>query len=403
MDSLLIKKTLKSINKTLKLNHHKVNDLGIYIGLSGVSLFQFYYSKYQGNDDSENDDSQILKECVNKINKGNILPSFSNGIAGFGWVIDHLEQNNFIEVESDTLLPQFDNYFKNLMMSNLKDKNYDLLHGSLGYAIYFLKRYENTKLKFLKKKYKMILIDYIELLKSLSESENTNEVTWSYSSVNDTVNYDYNLGLAHGIPSIIAFLSKLHSYEDFKNLVTGVLKKAVNFLIRFKSKNKNDFSLFPNWIIQNEKIKYQSRLAWCYGDLSIGIVLLNASDELNDIKLRKIALDILEHSVNRKTPQSTLINDISICHGVFGIAKIFYRVYMKTEIKIYESTAEYWCTLGLKILNSCNKDIQKFWENANLKPSNSLSFLEGISGIGLVLLDFLSTDDLNWDECLMIN
>ncbi len=42
-------------------------------------------------------------------------------------------------------------------------------------------------------------------------------------------------------------------------------------------------------------------------------------------------------------------------------------------------------------------------EGHNSNVMNALPFLEGISGIGLVILDYLADYDSNWDECLMIN
>src|SRR5690606_1218930 len=115
----------------------------------------------------------------------------------------------------------------------------------------------------------------------------------------ETKEKGYNLGLSHGIPSIISFLSLLNGYEDFKAKADQTLRRAITYILSLRNDDINAFSLFPSWIIPNEETIYDSRLAWCYGDLGIGIALWNASKSLNDSKLKITAQDILVHSAKR--------------------------------------------------------------------------------------------------------
>ena len=72
--------------------------------LSGIALFQFYYSKYLDSEDIYEDALTTLQKCFEKINDGYSLSTFCSGIAGFGWTIDHLIKNSFIELDNDELL-----------------------------------------------------------------------------------------------------------------------------------------------------------------------------------------------------------------------------------------------------------------------------------------------------------
>ncbi|HAI36832.1 MAG TPA: hypothetical protein DCM40_01150 [Maribacter sp.] len=45
----------------------------------------------------------------------------------------------------------------------------------------------------------------------------------------------------------------------------------------------------------------------------------------------------------------------------------------------------------------------KQWNGLENKWVPKLSLLEGVAGIGLVLVDYLSEKDKNWDQCILIS
>ena len=118
------------------------DNLGVLAGISGVALFQFYYSKHTNNDYHADIGAEIITHCIEKINTGFSHPSFCNGIAGLAWVIQHLRKEGFIELNSDDLLSQFDDFLYKKMIIDFRENKYDFLHGALGYAFYFFKRFK---------------------------------------------------------------------------------------------------------------------------------------------------------------------------------------------------------------------------------------------------------------------
>lgn len=72
---------------------------------------------------------------------------------------------------------------------------------------------------------------------------------------------DYNLSISHGMSSIINFLSRLHTFDDFKQYVEKMLQFAIKFVVSYFNENKNTISLFPNFIKQNENIEFNTRVA----------------------------------------------------------------------------------------------------------------------------------------------
>ena len=83
MTKKIIEAKLKEIDKIIQKEYHNENNIGVLTGLSGMVLFQFYYSKYLDIPDNANTGATILGHIIEKINAGYNSSLYSNGIAGF--------------------------------------------------------------------------------------------------------------------------------------------------------------------------------------------------------------------------------------------------------------------------------------------------------------------------------
>ncbi len=403
MNKDTLEKKLKEINATIKDQLSNQKKIGVFDGLAGISLFKFYYSKYLNIDDHGDMGVAILTDCINTIIDGYSEPSFCSGIAGSAWVMVHLEQEEFINTDNDELLVDLDEYLYQNMISDMKAGNYDLLYGANGYALFFINRYKNTNSKKLKSKYKGFLLEFIELLNKMAEADTDKSIKWISVLDPSTKAKGYNLGLSHGISSIIGILSRLHKYDDFKVQTKTLLTGAINYIISQENKSPSSSSLFPSWVAKEEKNTKPSRLAWCYGDLGIGIQLWTASRVLGDLSLEKIAIRILKHAATRKTLQQTKVKDPGVCHGAFGNALIFQKIFQETQISVFKDAHEYWIDEGMKMAIH-DKGHAGFcqWKGSNGWVPE-ISLLEGVAGIGLSIINYLADFESNWDECLLIS
>ncbi len=398
---------VKDIFKSLKKNDlNNEKHIGAINGLSGLSLFYFYYGNYYKDNESWQLGNDMIEKSLNNISNGYNDLSFCYGIAGYGWTIDHLSQRGFIDVNSDEFLPNFDIVIFEKMISNLKSNNYDFLHGALGQGMYFLNRYKNTKENKLKIKYRKILTRLITELLLISE-ETKSELKWyTFEDFNDAKEKIYNLSLSHGQASIVNFLSRLLRLDSyFSEIVEPLLRKSVVFLQKHQAISKGS-SLFPNWIRHNAESKYNSRLSWCYGDLGIAVSLWNAAVSLKDVNLKNQVIHIFKFNAKRKNINKCGILDAGICHGSFGVAKMYGYIYNETKVPLFLETRDYWMKIGLSQgkENEYNSGYQNWiggWNKEN-PWKYEINLLEGISGIGLNLLDFM-TEKNNWDECLLLN
>lgn len=404
--NVVLKEKLTTIAHIITAKYTKEAHLGVLAGLSGLALFQFYCSKFLNRDSYADTGLAILTQCLDHINNGYHIPTYCTGIAGMGWILEHLKAHDFIEVDANDRLAELDAYLYAVMTDNLSHKDYDFLHGGIGYGYYFLKRYQHTKSNDLKQRYSDYLSASVTYLSNFAETDGET-VKWTSA---DKVSGEkrYNLGLSHGIPSIVNYLSRLYVFEDFKSKTEKMLRGAIHYMLSIQSHNLNDFSLFPNWVKKgkNQNTREKSRLAWCYGDLGIGVSLWKASKALDDPVLGDTALTILKHAAGRTSPEHSLVIDAGICHGSYGNAQIFNRMFKETGIPEFKKAALFWISDGLK--KATYKDGYagyKRWNGIKKTWTPELSVLEGISGIGLAIISYLSQnkDMLNWDECLMIS
>ena len=154
-----------------------------------------------------------------------------------------------------------------------------------------------------------------------------------FISPNDFLNQPYrsnfpkgtfNLGLAHGITGILAFLA-IASLKGF--IVPGQMDalRSLSSWIRQKSFLYNENPVWPqqiSWEEEIEKIPPASHLrakdAWCYGTAGIARSLFLAGTALENKELKEFALQAFRGIFSRSLEERQLISP-NVCHGISGL------------------------------------------------------------------------------------
>lgn len=211
-----------------------------------------------------------------------------------------------------------------------------------------------------------------------------------------------NLGLAHGIPAIISFLGKTYSQTKYEN-AKELGEQSVNWLLSQKT-NKNDYCYFPSKIkIDNTSNTNHigSRLAWCYGDLSIAHSLITFGKNVDNEYIQKEGEIILLKTLDRKvSDENSGINDKGFCHGTSGVFYLYKKI--NESLNKYDVTEKYWMDELVKqtYLESFYSYI--FYEN-NYKYAPDIGLITGFCAIGLVLLSTINKkQDNSWEDIFMI-
>jgi len=380
MESIL-KQKVDSIAECIftKIQKNEEDSFGLYTGGFGMLLFLLYYSRFSKIKKhkiiTEKYAERLLEQFTNKVE----LHTFCGGLSGILYLFEFLRENDIIDIDVSNAQPLLDNYIVSRMRWNTRQKNYDFMHGALGVGLYFMKK--GTGLEYVQ--------ELIEFLYSTAVKDVDNHI-FKWESVIDSEknNLGYNLALSHGISSIIIFLSRVAKNGIQDKRIVEMLTGAVNYMLS-QEKNFSQFgSCFPNFIFKDspEDIS-KSRMAWCYGDLGIGMALLQAGKALDKAEWEEKGFEILLQSTKRRTLNESYVQDAGICHGSAGVAMIFRRMYIETKREEFKDATQYWInqTLnysrfedGLAGYKTRNKDEWKC----------DYSLLTGISGIGLVLLSY---------------
>lgn len=372
------------------------NKIGLMGGSLGITIFFSYYNKYIKQESKNNESIEILENVFDSVNNGFSNSKLAGGLSGFVWSVYHLLNEDFLSKDSVTGLIVLKSYLIKEMYSDIENGYYDYLHGALGIAFGLSKFRNNNDIN-------LNLERFLEILESKGIKEKKS-IKWKSKITIDENIYCYNLGLSHGIPSIIGVLLSLINSNILVEKSTHIIEKTIEYIIE-SANYKSSHSVFPNVVITNESILYNSRLAWCYGDLGIGITLWRAGNILKREDVKKIAENILIRSTTRKDLQENFVVDAGLCHGTAGIAHIYNRMYNYTGNPKFKETSLYWFNETLKMAKY-NNGLAGFkaWRTPELGGlKNEHGFLEGIAGIGLSLIASISDIEPKWDECLLLS
>ncbi|WP_268225420.1 lanthionine synthetase C family protein [Sinomicrobium oceani] len=396
-----IDEKLKEIAAVLEKEYTTVADIGVLNGLSGIALFHFYYARYSGQEYQADLGTEITGRIFDIINEGYLMPTYCSGMAGALWTIEHLREQNFITIHSDTLLPPLEDYL-GLCMDEYTDPNfYDFLHGMTGIGYYFLIRYRMTGSGVLKTRYAIVLRKVIDRLRDEAHISGDHG-KWESWLIREEKLLGYNLSLAHGMSGVINFLSRLVVFPEFE-YARPLLKQAVHYIMQWEHSIPGT-SVFPAWITKNGDKSRTNRLGWCYGDPGIGISLWHAGKVLGEAELCRSAVRTLEYSALRKNPEEAEIRDAGLCHGAFGLMHMYRVMARETGNRKLDQAAAFWREKGMQMgVHPKGYAGYMQWRGGNKQSFQAeAGVLEGVAGIGLALMAETSPRFAWWNECMLI-
>jgi len=368
---------------------------GLYSGEFGQLLFLLYYTRYSQSKKHALMTDQYSEKLLQRFVDNEKAHTFCSGFSGILYLFEFLRENDFVDFDVSGVQQLLDDYLVLRMRQDIHQKHYDFMHGALGVGLYFLKR----------KRYPEHIQELIDFLYDTAIKENSNQIfKWEYCIDPENDIIGYNLSLSHGISSIIIFLTRvIKSGLSASEKVFEILNGAVNFLISQQRDNSPKDFYFPHYILKKKSdVVSVSRLAWCYGDLEIGIALWQAGKTTGKIEWKEKGLEILLHATQRRSIVDNNVEDAGVCHGSSGIALIFRRMFCETKLDEFKEAILFWLNQTLKFSNF--NDGLAGYKAAEIGGWRCDYFLlTGISGIGLVLISFLINEQQEWDEILLLS
>lgn len=136
MDNHIIK-----LAQIIQQNAFTGSNHGLMNGNTGISIFFYHLTRKTDNPDYEKIADGLLDKAF--ANLSLLAPvDFENGLAGIGWGIEYLVQNNFAEGNTDEILEEVDNKVFRALNED-SHTSFELTTGLTGYLFYLINRLKN--------------------------------------------------------------------------------------------------------------------------------------------------------------------------------------------------------------------------------------------------------------------
>jgi hypothetical protein len=366
-------------------------------GMPGQALFHGYLFKAAGAERHAARARKLLDEAIEALTMAPMRPALYSGFTGVAWAAEHLArlldgegEQEESGAEDEDMGEEIDQALLTALDRFSWVGDYDLISGLVGFGVYALERFPRPSAV-------RCLEAVVDRLDESAE-KNGQEVTWFRppevlpdASRESTPHGYYDLGVAHGVPGIIAFLADACRLGVRQKQARSLLKGAVRWLVPQHLAGQR-VACYPSRIGSGIEER-PTRLAWCYGDPGIAATLLYAARAVGVEEWESAALAIAAHAAS-VAPEDAGVRDPGLCHGALGLAHLYNRIHQAGGGDLFADAARLWYRLGL--------EMRKPEEGGIAGWAVDPGFLTGAAGIGLALLAAVTPVEPEWDRLLLV-
>ncbi len=384
-------------------------DFSLADGHAGIAVFLSYLEAARPGRGYGEGALGHLQRAIAGMGEIETPPQLYSGFPGVAWAVEHLD-GRLADGDEDTGGDVARLLFEHLGHSPWR-RHFDLTRGAVGLGVYALER--------LRRPYgEECLRRTVARLAEIAERREDG-ITWQsprgpqappgLQEPHDTPpdapegTGSYNLGVAHGVPGVIALLGEAVAALD-PPAASALLPGAVAWLLAQKLPPGSP-SAFPDRVAPGSA-PTPTRVSWCYGDLGISIALLGTARRAGRPAWEAEALAIARSAAMRPFDQSGVV-DPGLCHGAAGAAHLFNRLFQATGEQVFAEAARGWIerTYALRRAGSGLAGFSA-WRSG---PSGELGWhgtsgiLTGAAGVGLALLAAATATAPAWDRMLLVS
>lgn len=373
-------------------------------GAAGEAILHAYLALHNGDEHQADRAATLLERAAQVLATTVMPPGLYGGFSGVAWAVEHLQSRLFEpDPEGDDPNREIDEALLAYLSTLTESDEYDLISGVTGLGVYARERlsYPSGVL---------LLERVVDCL--VKQAETGPEGTTWFTSPDRLPEWQleihprglYNLGVAHGIPAVVALLAIACRSGVAADRARPLLDGAVRWLLA-RQLPAGRGSCFASSFSAGED-SAASRLAWCYGDPGIAATLLVAARAVGEPVWRDKALEVARAAA-RRSPEQSFVRDAGLCHGAAGLAHLFNRFWQASGEKVFRDAARDWIERTLE-LRVAGEGIAGFraWHalsGPNGEWAAEPGLLEGATGIALVLLAAVSTVEPEWDRILLVS
>lgn len=372
-------------------------------GASGAALLQGYLAQVTGNPDALASCQRLQAVAGDLLATQPYGTGLFGGFPGVGWVASHLR--DLLELEGEDPAGDIDNALETLLAHENWQDSYDLILGLVGHGIYACERLETGRGRYLLTR----VVEHLEQLVVVREEG----LAW-YTPARLLPAWQrefapegyWNLGLAHGIPGVLALLGRALRTGVASTSIRPLLEGGAAWLLSQRNPEGHQGWFNSSLSEQHPRVPRGSRVAWCYGDLGVAAALLSAARDVGRSDWEVEALAIARDAAARSRKSSGVL-DAGLCHGAAGNALIFLRLWHATGEACFKEAALDYLDWTLAFRDSSQPFggfPQHRIDDFNRSSTHYIpGLLEGGIGVALTLLAALTNQPPEWDRILLVS
>ncbi|MBC9932043.1 lanthionine synthetase LanC family protein [Chitinophaga qingshengii] len=370
----------------------------LFKGPWGPLLYLFYYERYVDN--SAPCAGSWLQTLYADLQPQPVAGyAYCNGITGPFWLLQHLYQHRFIDIDIAELSASYITAAIAESEQQLSQQNFDFLHGSAGIC-HLLLAYTHQEAV------RSHLASFVAALLGASRMTGQGRSLPVFVLFETPVTAGVDtFSLAHGTCSLVILLSRIYQAGIARDTCRQVITECIDFMWHHQNPRQPDtpHALFPG--ILDGRAPY-SRLSWCYGDFNVALALWRCGLALGESRWQLQSLDIMHYTLRRNTDQAAGIVDACLCHGSSGIAAFYRHFWYETGEPAFRDAALHWHNNTLqKLVFPDQPGVYgiRGWEGIDKQWEYCWDLLDGSSGVGLSLLSQTIDKPLPWDEAFLLS
>jgi hypothetical protein len=326
--------------------------------------------------------AEHLARATEALATATASPALFGGFTGLAWVHEH--RRNFTQADADGVNEEIDAALLDLVKPRPWRATYDLIDGLVGYGVYALERLPRPSAA-------RLLETIVAHLAETAEPQRTGLAwrtcpSWWATDDRHALSYGINLGVAHGVPGVIALLGRIVDAGVATREASALLDQAVAWLLGQELPPSAAAAFAYN--VRRGAPSEPARAAWCYGDPGIAAALYVAAGAAREPAWRRAAIRIGARAAERD-PESCGVVEAGLCHGAAGLAHVFHRLHVATTDERFASAAYAWLRRALA-----------------MKVPAGDGLLTGKAGLALALAGFAAPKGArwaSWDRLLLLS
>ena len=272
-------------------------------------------------------------------------PGLFGGAARIAFTVSHLSGGD----DADTAIEAIERSL--IRFLERPSDAYDLISGLVGIAVPALQRISEGRPSATSEP---LMLAILEQLERMARPMPTG-IAWHTSPTllpkwqRDLAPDGYfNLGLAHGIPGVVAILARYIAAGVEVERARTLLEGALAYLRSVASPRTG--SRYPTWLASKRE-EAEPRVAWCYGDPRRGGRRHVGGHCDGPGRLAGRGARPRPRHGGRSFEASQVV-DAGLCHGAAGVAHLFNRLSQATGDAVLARAADTWFTRTLAMRNT---------------------------------------------------